>query len=110
MTRHIAFPFAFIDGVFEEVEQDSVEHWRDRIHVLVRTPLGSRLDDPSFGIPDDLERAGGVNIDALAAAIGSSEPDIPVLITVPGDDGHDAPGHVVLPSRTAEIHLHVGAT
>jgi hypothetical protein len=108
-TPHLAFPFRYENGAFVEVDQDSIEHMRDRIHVLVRTRLGSRLDDPSFGIPDDLERAGGVNIDALAAAIGSSEPDIPVLITVPGDEGHDDPGHVVLPSSTAAIHLRVGA-
>jgi len=108
MTRHLAFPFEFADGEFAEVEQDSIRHMRDRIHVLVRTPRGSRLDDPKFGIPRDLERAGGVNIDMLAAAIGISEPDIPVTITRPGDDGHDTPGYIPLSSRTDTIHLHVG--
>lgn len=108
MTRHLAFPITFAAGSFAEVEQDSIQHMRDRIHVLARTPVGSRLDDPKFGVPADLERTGGVNIDALAAAIGSSEPDIPVTITRPGDEGHDTPGYIRLPSRTDTIHLHVG--
>lgn len=107
MPTHLAFPIRFADGAAVTVEQDSADHKRDRINVLVHTPLGSRLDDPTFGIPDQLLRAGGVNIDALAEAVGSSEPSIAVTITRPGDEGHDTDGFVLLPNRTDEIHLHV---
>jgi hypothetical protein len=102
--EHLAFPFRFVDGVAVAVEQDSPVHMRDRVVIVCRTPRGSRLDDPKFGIPDQLLRTPGVDIGALAAAIEASEPDIAVRITRDGDDGHDRPGAIVLADR---IHVHV---
>lgn len=83
---HLAFPLRFVDGMAATVEQDSPDHMLDRIHVTCRTPLGDRLDDPTFGIPDEVLRVRHADLDVLAAAIEESEPDIAVTIAraVPG--------------------------
>ncbi len=107
MPQHPAFPFRFDAGLLVMVEQDSPGHMLGRVHATVLTPVGSREDDPSFGIPDDLERVGGVRLDELARAIEECEPDIDLTITRPGEDGHDDGLFVALEPRTDTIHLHV---
>lgn len=75
---HMSFPVRYRNGRPVTVEQDSPGHMRDRIHVTSRTIIGDLLHDPTFGIPDQMMRVQRVDIDELAAALASSEPDIPV--------------------------------
>jgi hypothetical protein len=77
---HTAWPLRYVNGHPVVVEQDSPQHMRDRINVTCRTPLGDALHDPTFGIPDQLLRVVEVDLDALAAALNDSEPDIAVAV------------------------------
>jgi len=92
---HTAYPLRYVNGRAVVVAQDSAAHMRDRIHVTCRTPLGDLLHAPEFGIPSQLLRAGRVDLDALAAAITQSEPDVPVTI------GRVEDGAMGLPLPTA---------
>lgn len=104
---HLAFPMRFVDGLAATVEQDSTDHLQDRIHVAVRTPLGDRLDDPTFGVPSELLRVNRVDLEALAAAIESSEPEIPVTLTRPTPTNPDPPGFR-LPNTRDDVRVRVG--
>lgn len=106
---HLAFPLRFVDGMAVTVEQDSAEHMRDRVALTCRTPLGSRLDDPTFGVPSDVLRVREADLDSLAAAIEESEPDIPVTLSraVPGQ--LEPPGFALPTARDDRIRVHVEA-
>lgn len=103
---HLAFPLRFVAGMAVTVEQDSPDHMLDRIHVTCRTPLGDRLDDPTFGVPSQILRAPEVDLDALAAAIEESEPDIAVTLTraTPADPD---PAGFRLPGTRDDIRVQV---
>jgi hypothetical protein len=103
---HLAFPMRFVNGVAVTVEQDSPDHMLDRVHVTCRTPLGDRLDDPTFGIPPELLRVRQVDIDALAGAIESSEPDIAVALKRPTEEDPDPVGFR-LPNTRDDIRVSV---
>jgi hypothetical protein len=103
---HLAFPLRFEDGLAVTVEQDSGDHMRDRVHVVCRTPLGDRLDDPTFGIPPELLRVRRVDLDAIAAAISSSEPEIGVRLARPTDEQPEPPGFR-LPGTLDDIRVQV---
>lgn len=90
-TPHLAFPLAVTDGVFDTVEQDSPEHLAQRVLLTVNTIIGDRVEDPEFGIPDHLLRAGGVDLEELRTAIAASEPDAAPMVerlTTLTDVGH----------------------
>jgi len=103
---HLAFPLRFVDGVAVEVQQDSADHMRDRIHVTCRTLLGDRLDDPTFGIPSEVLRVVRADLDVLAAAIEQSEPDIAVTLTR-ATPGRPEPLGFRLPSSRDDIRVAV---
>jgi phage baseplate assembly protein W len=50
---HIAFPFRVEDGKVTTVEQDSIEEIRQNVLAVLSTELGSRIDAPAYGIPDE---------------------------------------------------------
>lgn len=51
-TPHFDIPFRFgIDGSTILVEQSSFEDIANCVEVIVRTPLGTRSDNPGFGFP-----------------------------------------------------------
>lgn len=77
---HLSFPLRFRDGQAVTVEQDSLEHLTERVAVVALTPIGDRVEDPEFGRPDDLFRAGRIDLDELAATFQASEPDAPVVL------------------------------
>ena len=84
-TEHLSYPVRLVPGpmgagvVFATVEQDSDEHLTDRLHVVGRTPIGAHVDDPEFGVPDDVLRTNGADLTALRAALSESEPDAQTL-------------------------------
>jgi hypothetical protein len=82
---HGAFPPRFENGQMVVVEQDSVQHLADRVAVTAFTTIGDRVEDPAFGIPDEVFRVNGVDIDALTAAINESEPNATVTVTLDND-------------------------
>jgi phage baseplate assembly protein W len=50
---HFSFPFRFSGSDFAVVEQDSKKEIEDCTEAVLRTPVGSRLDQPELGIPDE---------------------------------------------------------
>lgn len=69
-------PFRVEDGEVLEVEQGSLEDIDNCVEAIVRTPLGSHLDDLELGIPDKAFRRLGPNPSAgeFLAAIEGQEP------------------------------------
>jgi phage baseplate assembly protein W len=65
---HFAFPFT--RGAY--VEQDTTEHVMSCVNVIVRCPVGFRIERPDFGIPWP-EYATQVDDDALLTAIENLE-------------------------------------
>lgn len=53
-TPHFAFPFSFggISGGAVVNEQDTIDEIVACVQVLIAYPIGSREDEPTFGIPD----------------------------------------------------------
>jgi hypothetical protein len=103
---HLAFPVRFVDGVAVTVEQDSPEHKRDRIHNTCRHLIGDRLDDPTFGIPDEVMRVQRADLDAISAAIAQSEPMITVAVSRPTVEQPDPVG-LRVPNSRDEIYIAV---
>lgn len=63
------------------VEQDSREEIAQCVYVICATPLGSRSDQPEFGISDVAFRKGGVDLTEIRAAIERWEPRAVDLFT-----------------------------
>lgn len=103
---HLAFPVRFADGVIVTVEQDAPGHLRDRIHVTCRTVIGERLDDPTFGIPDDVLRANEADLGALTTALAESEPEITVVVHRPSTGDPDPPG-LPLPRARDDVRIDI---
>lgn len=51
-TPRFAYPFAVSDSSFAVVEQDSDDDLAASVEVIASTPVGSRLDEIEFGVPD----------------------------------------------------------
>ena len=68
----ISFPLRFAAGKPIVVEQDSDDEVRDCVEVLMRTPLGSRLEYSDYGIADPTFRS-EVDLDEIREAIGEWE-------------------------------------
>jgi hypothetical protein len=82
---HLAWPPRLIetpDGglIYESVEQDSPDHIEDRVQIAARTLIGDRLEDPQFGVPDDVLRAPRVDLDAFRLALADSEPAAALIV------------------------------
>ena len=71
---HIEWPFRIVDGVLQTVEQDSTEEINQCVEAVLNTPLGSRIDAPDYGVPDETfsqlsaDEAAAVYLDAIDAA------------------------------------------
>lgn len=50
---HLGFPFRLVNGGITTVEQDSKEEIAACVEASARTPEGSRIDAPTYGIPDE---------------------------------------------------------
>lgn len=69
-------PFRVEAGAVVEVDQDSIEDIDNCVKAIVRTPVGSHLDDLDLGIPDLAFRSVGPNPTAqqFLSAIEAREP------------------------------------
>lgn len=52
-TPHFRVPFSVIGGDVAVVEQDSAEEIDQCVEAVLRTPVGTRIDEPEFGVPDE---------------------------------------------------------
>jgi phage baseplate assembly protein W len=52
-TPHFAAPFRVTGSSAAVVEQDSQEEIESCVEAVLRTPVGSRIEEPGYGIPDE---------------------------------------------------------
>lgn len=71
---HFALPFRFVGGHAAVNEQDSVDDVEACVLAVASYPVGSRIEKPEFGVPDQTFRQGGVDVTALEAAVNRWEP------------------------------------
>ncbi|HEX5592017.1 MAG TPA: GPW/gp25 family protein [Solirubrobacterales bacterium] len=81
---HLAVPFQITGKSAAVVEQDSDREIRDSVFALLSTRVGSRLEQPEYGIPDELFEllTPGMGAEAILAAIEEWEPRARVLADV----------------------------
>jgi phage baseplate assembly protein W len=71
---HFAWPFQVVDGAVQTVEQDSAEEIAQCVEAVLNTPVGSRIDAPDYGVPDEtfsqlsVDESAAVYLDAIDAA------------------------------------------
>ena len=71
---HFAYPFTRTGGAVNVVEQDSPEHIGACENVIVRCPLGFRLERPEFGWPFPEFRQIPLDLHPLLEALSRFEP------------------------------------
>jgi phage baseplate assembly protein W len=78
---HLATPFRIVNGAIAVVEQDSVEEIEDCVESILRTFVGTRIDAPDFGIPDETfrQQTPSTGAELYIAAIEAQEPRAHVL-------------------------------
>jgi hypothetical protein len=82
LRPHLRWPLRVVNGAYDVVEQDSPEEIRQCVEITCRTPRGSRMSLPDFGLPDQAFRMGGPSRAQIEAAIARWEPRAPVAIDV----------------------------
>jgi phage baseplate assembly protein W len=75
-TPHFAHPFRVTGKSVAVVEQDTQQEIETCVRALLSTRLGSRMEEPEYGIPDQLFELLGPNpnVDAVLTAIEEWEP------------------------------------
>lgn len=86
LVPHYALPLSFtgINGGARVNEQDTDEDVIDCVKAICAFPIGSRDDEPTFGIPDMLfqqRSQSSANVPALKTAIMRWEPRIAVKVS-----------------------------
>lgn len=71
-----ALPFRVVDGQVAEVEQDSLEDVEQCVEAILRTFVGTLIDDPGLGVPDEtfVQQTPAPSADVYIAAIEEAEP------------------------------------
>lgn len=78
---HLAFPFRVAPGgSFAVVEQDTVDEVAQNVEVVVRTPVGDRIEIPEFGSRQLIfGEVGGDDVQQVLAAVTVWEPRADVI-------------------------------
>jgi phage baseplate assembly protein W len=78
---HFRTPFQVVGGKVAEIEQDSQREVEQCVEAILSTRVGSRLEEPEFGIPDGLFELlpPNPNVDAVLAAVEEWEPRVRAL-------------------------------
>jgi phage baseplate assembly protein W len=73
---HIAFPLRIENGQVATVEQDSVDEVRQNVLAVLNTIVGSRIDAPEYGVPDETftRQSRNRSADAYLRAVEDAEP------------------------------------
>ena len=73
---HFRTPFSIVGGSPAEVEQDSDAEVDQCIEAVLRTPVGTRIEDPEFGRPDETFKPLGADpsADVYVTAVEEGEP------------------------------------
>jgi phage baseplate assembly protein W len=78
---HFSLPFRVVNGSVVESEQGSVEEIEDCVESILRTFVGTRIDAPKFGIPDEtfVQQTPNSSAEIYIAVIEAQEPRARVL-------------------------------
>jgi phage baseplate assembly protein W len=80
---HFDYPFRFgADGHAICLEQDDPDEIRNCVVVLLKTPIGTRMDVPDFGVPEQLFRMGGIREEIVLNALRAWEPRAAYTMTL----------------------------
>jgi phage baseplate assembly protein W len=73
---HFAHPFSVAGGLVAETEQDSVEEIEDCVEACLRTPVGTRIDEPDYGVPDEtfIQLSPNPSVEVYLNAVEEAEP------------------------------------
>jgi phage baseplate assembly protein W len=71
-----AMPLRVVNGDFAVVEQGSIEDIEQNVMAVLRTIVGSRIDAPDFGIPDETfeQLSASPSAEPYIAAVEAAEP------------------------------------
>lgn len=85
---HFAVPFTVTDGQVQVVEQDSEAEVASCVMAILDTEVGSRIEDPSFGIEDQLfqQVTADPDIDDVLSAVETFEPRAETLSSTTLED------------------------
>lgn len=67
-------PFSITGSRAEVVEQDGDEEITQCVEAIIKTPIGSRVEEPNLGIPDFAFTPSGTDLDEIEDAIEDWEP------------------------------------
>ena len=72
----LSYPPRIVDGDVATVEQGSIEEIQQCVEAVLHTIVGSRIDAPEYGIPNETFKQLGPdeNADVYLAAIEEAEP------------------------------------
>lgn len=73
---HFKHPLTVEGGVVATVEQDSLEDIAQCVEAVARTIVGSRIDAPGFGVPDEtfLQQGASPSVAPYIRAVEAAEP------------------------------------
>jgi phage baseplate assembly protein W len=73
---HLAVPIRFNGKTFATVDQDSLEEIEQCVLACVSTIVGSRIDAPGYGVPDETfqQLTPHPSVEAYLAAVQEAEP------------------------------------
>jgi hypothetical protein len=91
---HMSFPLRLQGSRFSTVQQDSPEEVGQRVRALLRTPRGSREENPDLGIPFPGFRRGGTDLVEIARQIDEDYTALQdalseVQVSLLGESPHD---------------------
>lgn len=81
LVPHFDLPFRLSGTSFAVTEQDSERDIGNCVETIIRTPYGSRDDNPNFGLDDHTFENQPLAKDAIIAQIEDQEPRSTILIT-----------------------------
>lgn len=85
---HLALPIRYENGLFITNEQDSDKEAVDCVKAILSFEVGSRIEDPEFGIADPTFETQPIDTQDIAQAISDYEPRVDATIeTIDQADG-----------------------
>lgn len=76
---HFRHPFLMTAQGAATVDQDSIDDVTQCVYAVLATEVGSRQEEPEFGVVDQTFLQGGANLEELEAAVSEWEPRASLL-------------------------------
>ena len=100
---HFAYPFTRgADGKIGVVEQDTLEHIDACANVIIRCPVGFRLERPEFGWPFPEFQTVPIDLGPLEGALTRFEPRATPTINQYADAAEAAAQHITIDERVED--------